>query len=131
MKLAKSTRGKHSQPCSGCPECNEEFARLLDMPPDEYSAWLAARSTQPRAAERKTREEWAAFLALNMKPAGVPPPPSLVDLIQKDAKDSTSPRPPAPIEPRPITVVALTGRAVSYAPAPPSLIQAIQNGRRA
>ena len=49
MELARISGG-HAVPCSGCPACSVEMAKVLSMPSDEWSQWLTGSG---RAATRR------------------------------------------------------------------------------
>jgi|SRR6185503_579548 len=50
-------RHVHSTKCTGCPLCNEEYGRVMEMAPAKYAEWLTDQ-------------------------AGVPPAPTLQDFIK-------------------------------------------------
>ena len=93
--------------CSGCPQCNEEYARVLQMNPTEYAAWLTARNN-----------------------AGVPPPVGLVATVrqkvptpeQRVAQFFDKPRPLSPAA----QPLAALRPASSRVPAPIGLVATIQ-----
>ena len=126
MMLAEFTPPhRHAAPCSGCPACRPDYARMLTASPKEYCDWLA----------RKRALDYPAALGYLASA-----PQDLISAIRAAAQHQPSPEEQAEkvraffnSTPRPVssTPVALrTNIGSGDVPGPPDLITAIQERNR-